>query len=101
MLITQYDVDDAVERGTTAEDLLLEHMPTAAREFKKHIAALNKLLKQVRRVFPDANYYLDDDNMNLMLGESHDETRSGGVESRRMHRSACSMWLTNSGGGGQ
>jgi hypothetical protein len=28
MLITQYDVDDAVERGTTAEALLNEHVPT-------------------------------------------------------------------------
>lgn len=101
MRITEYDVDNAVERGSTAEALLNEHFPTAARDFKKHITALNKLLTQVRRVFPDANYYLEEDNMHLMLGASHEECRNENpMESRRQHRSTGSVTLSHSGGGG-
>lgn len=55
-----------------AFDLLIEKCPKAFDEFHKHSDALDKLLKNVRKHFPEAQYYTSGgDGFALLLGESH------------------------------
>ena len=66
-------VDDNDEQD--AERLFREMLP-------KHIAKLNKLdkriievLKEVREIFPDAEYYTSGGGFTLVLGDTHDITK--------------------------
>ena len=54
-----------------AQDLLKMYVPDANRRLKKGLMELNKLINDVRKVFPNANYYLSMETLNLMLGDSH------------------------------
>lgn len=98
----QYDVDALIiERGTTAEALLKDAFPKAISTFKKHVDGLNALLKEIRKEFPDANYYLDEESLRLLLGSSHEGSGYvDGTGDRRQDRIACAEILTRSGGGG-
>ncbi|CFQ60412.1 hypothetical protein [Yersinia similis] len=51
--------------------LLCEKCPTAARRFYRLTKALTKLREDVRKEFPDAEYYTGSGGFNLLLGESH------------------------------
>ncbi|CNL19336.1 Uncharacterised protein [Yersinia pseudotuberculosis] len=51
--------------------LLSEKCPTAARRFYSLTKALTKLREDVRKEFPDAEYYTGSGGFNLLLGESH------------------------------
>lgn len=44
------------------------------RRFKRLVRELNRLREDVERDGFDANWYLDDDTLNLMDGPSHSET---------------------------
>ena len=62
--------------------------------FKKACAELNAVLTEVRRTNPEANYYLAEDSLHLMKGESHD------MEGRaQMFHSVESVRIRHSGGG--
>lgn len=55
----------------SARSLLLEKKPNAEKLFDKHSKALAKLLTDVRKDFPDAEFYTASGGFNLLLGESH------------------------------
>lgn len=55
-----------------ASDLLLNVMPDAEKKFRKLDKALIAYLKEVRKHFPDAQYYTASGGFNLLLGAAHD-----------------------------
>lgn len=61
------------EEGYTAEEILKEYCPTATRRFRSAMKSLDKVLKDVREVFPDACYYSASDATHLLLGKSHSQ----------------------------
>lgn len=67
--------DDVVflvdELGYVPKDLLLEHVPNAERRFKRVCTEMVRLLEDVRKVFPDAEYYTASGGFHLLLGKSH------------------------------
>ena len=76
------------EKGIDPRKLLLEHVPTAERRFKRICTEMKNLLADVRREFPDAEYYTASGGFNLLLAKSHhpekgspqgDSTALGGV----------------------
>lgn len=54
-----------------ALDILRDVMPEAERRFKSADRALVKLLDDVRKKFPDAEFYTAGGGFTLMLGKSH------------------------------
>lgn len=58
--------------GVTARDILLDAMPDARRRFNKIDRDLVALLADVRRHFPDAQFYTASGGFNLMIGHAHD-----------------------------
>lgn len=61
----------AVAAGESAYGLLVEAMPGIERRFKRVDAAIVALLADVKRKFPDAQYYTASGGFNLMLGSPH------------------------------
>ncbi|QEO01368.1 hypothetical protein [Enterobacter kobei] len=56
----------------TAFELLIDAMPQASTRFHKAADTLAKLLKDVRKHFPEARYYTSGgDGFALILGETH------------------------------
>lgn len=56
---------------------------------------LNIFLEEIRKIHPNANWYLEDSgNFNLLSDESHDGDRA------RMDRVLHRSYLKNAGGGG-
>ena len=53
--------------------------PEHVRRFKRYVAQLNKLMREVQEYAPEANYYLACDTLNLMLGPSHEDTPASGA----------------------
>ncbi|WP_293735009.1 hypothetical protein [uncultured Acinetobacter sp.] len=54
-----------------ANELLNSIDPNFEKRFKRLNTALSKLLDDVRKTFPDAQYYSPNDGMALLLGRSH------------------------------
>lgn len=50
------------------------------RRFDRLNTTMIKLLDDVRKVFPDAEYYTGSGGFNLMLGHSHNETATRGQQ---------------------
>jgi hypothetical protein len=48
--------------------------PEDIKAFKRHAKALATLIIRIRTYSPEANLYLDDDNLNLMKGPSHSDS---------------------------
>lgn len=63
-----------IYKGYSAKELLLERFPDAEAEFNTSIRRLNELIARIKTYFPDANLYLQEDSMCLMLGSSHNES---------------------------
>lgn len=63
--------------------------------FCKAVRSLNALLLEVKAQHPEANFYLQEDELHLLSGPSHDERGRP-----RPERSLVSETLRNSGGGG-
>lgn len=72
--------------------------PAQKRKFIKLVKGLNDLLAEVRKDIPEANYYLQEDELHLMSGPSHDNR--GFKDIARPDRSLLSETLFYSGGGG-
>lgn len=72
-------------------------MITAAQR-KRFVAIcgeLNDLLREIRKTTPGANYYLAEDTLNLMKGESHT-----GRDGKAAHENSVeSVLIPHSGGG--
>lgn len=65
----------------------------------RHVAALNKILEEIRETHPDANWYLEDKcNLHLLSGHSHDS--NGAYEKARPDRIMGSWFLKGASGGG-
>ena len=79
MDIPQRQLRDAMRiQGMDAPGLLKSRNPNAARRFRRLVASLNTLLEDIRKDFPDANYYAASYKLHLMLGPPHtDEKRTG------------------------
>lgn len=46
--------------------------PNYRKRFKRLCTGLNKLMREIKKDFPDANYYAEDQSsLLLMLGETH------------------------------
>lgn len=71
-IYTEEDVLSTIAEGKMdANDLLNSIDPNFEKRFKRLNTALSKLLDDVRKTFPDANYYSPNDGMVLLLGNSH------------------------------
>lgn len=71
-------------------------MKTSTLQFKlkRQVDALNELMDDVRETYPNAEYYLSNDTLNLMSGPSHD-----GEGKPRRDRILAAVTLIGSGGG--
>lgn len=77
MYMTEDDVLRAIANDDVdANDLLNEADPNFEKQFKKLTKGLEKLMKDIRKNFPDANYYSANDGILIMLGESHSASGS-------------------------
>ena len=65
-------------------------------KFLKLVQGLNDLLVDIRKKTPNANYYLAEDSLNILSGESHDGRNS---EIKRQDRVMVYERLLHSGGG--
>ncbi len=62
--------------------------------FEKACAELNAVLREARKTEPEANYYLQEDTLHLMKGESHDK------QEKPVHsNSVADVHIPHSGGG--
>jgi hypothetical protein len=78
------------------KDLLNERMPTVADAFYRLDKQIGNLLKRVRRVFPDAEFYTTGgDGFALLLGKSHSDED----ESAQHQLSALVGFYAEIGGG--
>jgi hypothetical protein len=85
--------DDLDEEEEVDED---EITPGQIKRFRNAIKALNKLMAEIKEKYPDANYYLQEDSMHLMIGKTHSDAPG---EKAQRENSACAEWLPGSGGG--
>ena len=65
-------------------------------KFLKLVQGLNDLLVDIRKTTPNANYYLAEDSLNILSGESHDGRNS---EVKRQDRVMVYERSLHSGGG--
>jgi len=61
------------ENGLYAEDILDDFDPNIKKRFKRIDKTLIKLLEDVRKEFPDAEFYTASGGLTLMLGNSHNK----------------------------
>lgn len=66
------------------------------RRFKRNVSALNEVIEALRETYPDAGYYLANDTLCLMKGNSH----SDGVNSRAQYENILAEKRLNRSGGG-
>ena len=59
------------ENGDSAYSLLYDANKNFSRRFKRLDNSIKKLLEDVRKYFPDAQYYTASGGFNLMLGNPH------------------------------
>lgn len=71
-------IEDGDEFGPLdAEDILKLEMPGAKRRFMAIDKSLRGFLADVRKTFPDANYYTASGGFHLMLGNPHASDHEG------------------------
>ena len=70
--MNEQEVLNLIADGESAYGLLSEKNKTVISRFHRQCDNLHKLLEEVRRDFPDAQYYSANGTVNLMLGSSHD-----------------------------
>ena len=85
-LISHIDEGDYYE----ANALLRDRCPTAERRFKRLTRALADLLNEVKKEFPDANYYTASGGFNLLLG---DATEGGSLDGNKVIALSASAYL--------
>lgn len=57
----------------SAGDALETLLPKMPGQLKRQADALSKTLKEIKRVFPEAEYYTASGGFNLLLGSPHDD----------------------------
>lgn len=68
---TEEEVLERIDQGETAYDILLEAMPGVQARFNRACRNIVALLEDVRKEFPDAQYYTASGGLHLMLGDNH------------------------------
>lgn len=63
----------AIADGASAYELLAAKLPHIDRRFHRLDRSICKLLADVRKAFPDAEYYTASGGFNLLLGHSHSQ----------------------------
>lgn len=48
-------------------------MPNHVKRFRRKIRELNRLIKEIREYEPEANLYMNEDHMEILVGPSHVE----------------------------
>lgn len=61
-------------------ELLESKVPNATSRFFKACKSLKKLQGEIKKHFPEAQYYMSAEGLNLMLGEPHTGTNISGNE---------------------
>jgi hypothetical protein len=59
-----------------AFQLLMDIDPNLHKELDKALKKIRNIVLKVREKYPEANIYLDEDNLHLMLGDSHNVNSS-------------------------
>lgn len=68
--------------------------PALMRRFRRACKELNAIVKEAQKVYPGANLYLAEDQLNLLRGPSHDARHQACQENV-----LDSVWLPGAGGG--
>jgi len=69
-----------------ATNLFFEEHPNAtqiAGKIKRAATLLNSAMREIREVFPDANYYSANDSFDLLLGNSHSDGFDAAMQQQR------------------
>ncbi|WP_186807021.1 MULTISPECIES: hypothetical protein [Pseudoalteromonas] len=86
MALTQQQAIEIIKEGEKdALDLLIEADPKLAHKFNRVDKSLVNLLVDVRKHFPDAQFYTASGGFNLLLGAPHNDA---GMPQAELH--ACS-----------
>ncbi|KYQ83548.1 hypothetical protein AWW72_13245 [Acinetobacter sp. NRRL B-65365] len=81
-IYTEEEVLNILAEGDMdANELLNSIDPNFEKRFKRLNTALSKLLDDVRKTFPDAQYYSPSDGLALLLGSSH---RDAGIAQQEL-----------------
>ena len=88
---TQELCDAVLNNGFNATAELYDSDPAAAIGFINATRKLRKIIQDVRETYPDAQYYLNDDQFHLMLGDSHTHTRDFGVANGEANRTLVAV----------
>jgi len=74
-----------------------DNMKSLIVRFRRAVRTLNKIRSEAEKVYPQANYYLEEDNLHLMKGPSHDSS----LNCEAQHENSIAMeYMPRSGGGG-
>jgi hypothetical protein len=71
--MTEEEVREKIAEGESAYSLLYDHDKNYETRFKRLTDSMAKLLKDIKKDFPDARYYSDDGTLHLLLGNDHKE----------------------------
>ena len=71
--MTEKEVLEAIENGESAYGLLMKADPKLEKKFHSLCKKIIKYHAEVRKHFPDAEYYTGSGGFNLLLGSSHDD----------------------------
>jgi len=65
--------------GTCHDDVECSNriLPKHLKRFRKACSELNAVMRRIQEYEPDANYYLQEDRLLLLVGPSHDDYRDG------------------------
>jgi len=58
---------------TDARNLLKRHFPTVQKRLNSISRKLDEIRKEVAKEYPEANWYLSNETLCLMLGQTHGE----------------------------
>lgn len=72
-VLAEINESDIEDKYYIAEILLEEADPNFAKRFNRTCKTLKKLLDDVRKHFPDAEYYTASGGLTLMLGKPHSD----------------------------
>lgn len=87
-------LDNATKFQVEDEENEVEFKVAHIREFQRCVRKLNAIMDEIHKYCPKANYYLANDNLNLMRGPSHSD--DGGQHQENV---VASELLAGSGGG--
>lgn len=99
-IYTEEEVLNIIAEGEMdANDLLNSIDPNFEKRFKRLSKSLEKLLDDVRETFPDANYYVEEDEVLLLLGDSHSDDYRNKSQKQLVASSSDALRGQISGGG--